>query len=391
MRRLCLLVASVVIAVPALAQTDPALMSKPGYWKPVTQNLPAGDPADGPELEPFAANLSAVLAVLRRTPLLAQPRGFVAAPSLDRELGPPRRPFTGSVRVGLLFFAKDDQGTVAPQDGGPDVVVEINDASCVWSGHEVAFVDSTGPIYYDVPQDSSPVRGIPGYGTDSSCLVIARHGLTVFAPVSRGRFLRDARDTLLARVRGVSMAALDSADPRFLYKKWLGEGAQRKHQRDSLVASLGALGTDVRKQVLASYDTAQAGMGAMLREQAAAADSGGGFAGMRRAQQAALDTVRAVAMHYDAELKRMSSADARAPAWVKSTDAGVLDLVPAGTEDARQLVAPNAALLNPTVPRSALQLLAITAVAPGGDEGTTALFARIRQTLDYGALAALLK
>ena len=112
---------------------------------------------------------------------------------------------------------------------------------------------------------------------------------------------------------------------------------------------------------------------------------------MRRAQQAALDTVRAVAMHYDAELKRMSPAEARAPAWVKSNDAGVLDLVPAGTEDARQLVAPNAALLNPTVPRSALQLLTITAVAPGGDDGATALFARIRQTLDYGALAALLK
>ena len=389
MRRL--LVLALLLPAIAVAQSDPTLMSKPGYWKPVTQNLPGGDPADGPDLEPFANHLNAVLAVLRRTPVLAQPRGFVAEPAVNREVGPPRRPFTGSVRVGILFFRKDDNGTVVPQDAGPDVIVTINDASCVWTGHEMPFVDSLGPIYYDAPQDSSPVRGVPGFGTDSACLVIARSGVAVFAPVSRERFLRDARDTLLARVRGVSMSALDSADPRLLYRKWQGEGGQRKRQRDSLAASLAALSVDMRKQALAAYDTAQAAMGAMLKQQAAAADSGGGFAEMKRTQQSALDTVRRVAMHYDAELKSMPLAARGAPAWVKSTDAGIMDLVPPGTEDARQLVAPNQRLFNANLPRSAIQVLTVQVVAPGGDDGTTALFTRIRETLDYPAMAALLK
>lgn len=325
MRRLFWLVASVAAAVPAAAQSDPALLSKAGYWKSVTQNLPSGDPADGPDLEPFANNLNAVLAILRRTPVLAQPQGFVAAPSIDRELGAPRRPFTGAVRVGVLFFQKDDHGAVVPQDAGPDVAVAINDASCIWSGHETAFVDSLGPIYYDAPQDSSPVRGIPGFSTDSSCLVIARRGVPVFAPVSRERFLRDARDTLLARLRAAN--ATSSSAP----------------------------------------------------------------AEVRRALQPTLDTVRAIATHYDAALKHLSPVDAHGPAWVKTSDAGVLDLVPPGTADARQLVAPNPALFNSAAPRSAIQLMTIQAVAPSGDEGAATLFARIRATLEFAALTALLK
>jgi hypothetical protein len=310
-------------ATRAFAQTDSALMGKAGYWKAVTQRLPSGDPNDGPDLQPFVSNLNAVLAVLRRAPVLAQPRGFVASPVVQRELGAPHRPLTGSVRVGVLFFRKDDGGSVVPQDAGPDVAVSINDASCVWNGHDVAFVDSTGSIYYDAPQDSSPVRGIPGFSTDSSCLVIARRGVPVFAPVSRERFLRDARDTLLARLRAVD-ARSASAD-------------------------------------------------------------------VRRAMQPALDTVRALAKHYDAELTAMSPADRRAPAWVKSSEGSPLDLAPPGTEDARQLVTSNPALFNAALPRSAIQLMTIDAVATGGDDGATALFARVRDALDYAGLAALLK
>lgn len=391
MRRLLPLVASILITVPAGAQSDPALMTKPGYWKPVTQTLPSGDPSDGPDLEPFAINLNAVLAILRRTPALAQPRGFVANPVVERDLVAGQRAFAGSVRVGVWFFTKDDNGAVVPGETGPEVAVWINDPSCIWRGHETAFVDSAGAIYYDAPQDSSPIKGIPGYSSDSSCLVIARHGVPVFAPVSRERFLRDARDTLLARARGVSMAAVDSADPRFLYKKWLGEAHQRRLQRDSFAAGLTALSADMRKQMLASYDTAQATMGAMLKAQAAVADSGGGFSEMRRAQQAALDTVRAFAMHYDAELKAMAPAARRAPAWVKSSDAGIMDLVPAGTQDARQLVMPNPALFNAALPRSAIQLMTIQATAPSGEDAAVALFARIRESMDYTSLSTLLK
>ena len=300
-----------------MAQTDPSLTAKPGYWKAVSQNLPTGDPADGPDLQPFATNLNVVLAVLRRAPVLAQPRGFVAAPLLDRELGRPAAPFQGLVRITVLFFHHDDGGSVVPEEAGPQIDVSVNDPNCIWQSHEVVFVDSIGSIYYDAPQDSSPVRGIPGFGTDSSCLVLARR-VPVFAPVSKERFLRNARDTLLARIRGVTMAA------------------------DSRVRSV-------------------------------------------------LDTVRAIAMHYDAELKAMPQATRGTPAWVKSTDAGIMDLVPPGTEDARQLVAPNPALFNPALPRSAIQLMTIQAVAPGGDDGATALFAKVRETLDYLGLAALLR
>lgn len=321
MRRLFASILFLALATRAFAQTDPALMGKAGYWKPVTQRLPSGD--DGPDVQPFLSNLNAVLAVLRRAPVLAQPRGFVASPVVQRELSVPSRPLTGSARVGVLFFRKDDGGSVVPQDAGPEVAVSINDASCVWNGHDVAFVDSAGSIYYDAPQDSSPVRGIPGFSTDSSCLVIARRGVPVFAPVSRERFLRDARDTLLARLRAVG-AKSASAE-------------------------------------------------------------------VRRAMQPALDTVRAIAKHYDAVLSAMAPADRRAPAWVKASEAGIMDLVPPGTEDARQLVMPNPALFNPALSRSAIQLMTIDAVAAGGDDGATALFATIRATLDYAALAALLK
>jgi hypothetical protein len=278
-----------------------------------------------------------------------------------------------------------------PEDAGPRIDLAINDPNCIWQGHELAFADSAGSIYYDAPRDSSSVRGIPGYSSDSSCLVIARRGIPVFAAVSKERFLRNARDTLLARVRGVSMAALDSSDPRALYRKWLSDAAARKRQRDSMAAGLASLSADLRKQALASFDTAQAAMGAMLKEQARTADSGGGFADMRRAQQAALDTVRALAMHYDAELKAMPTADRRAPAWVKTSENGVQDLAPAGAPEARQLVSPNPGLFNPALRRSAIQMLTIQAVAQGGDDGALGLFARIRNELDYVALAGLLK
>lgn len=366
-------------------------MTKAGYWKPAERNIPSSDPAEGPDLEPFVNNLEAVLGILRRTPLLALPHGFVATPAIERSLGAPRRAFSGSVRVGVLFFRKDDDGKVVPQDAGPDIAVTVNDPSCIWTSHEAAFVDSLGPIYYDAPRDSGSVRGVPAYSSDSSCLVLAHPGVRVFVPVSKERFLRDARDTLLARLRGVSMAALDSADPRLLYRKWQGDAGVRKRQRDSLAAGLTGLSADMRKQALAAYDTAQMTMGAMLKAQAAAVDSGGGFAEARRAQQGAMDTVRAVAMHYDAELRGMAASARGAPAWVKVSDAGVLDLAPAGAENARQLVAPNPALTNWARPRSAIQLLTIQAVVPSGDDGATSLFAKIRESLDYGALTAFLK
>jgi hypothetical protein len=390
-RRFLVLVPLLAFAVGASAQSDPTLMTKAGYWKPAGRNLPAGEPADGPSLEPFAANLDGVLAVLRRTPVLAQPHGFVAVPLIDRELGRPRAPFLGLVRVTVLFFHHDDGGSVVPEDAGPQIDVAINDPSCVWQSHEVAFVDSAGSLYYDAPQDSSAVRGIPGYSPDSGCLVMARRGVPLFTAVSRERFLRDARDTLLARVHGVSLAALDSADPRVMYQKWLADAAGRKRQRDSLAAGLAALSADARKQALAAYDNAQGTMGAALKEQARTADSGGGFAAMRRAQQGALDTVRALAMHYDAELKALPAGERRAPAWVKTSDAGVQDLAAPGAPDARQLVAPNPALFDAALPRSAIQMLTIQAVASNGDDSAAGLLSRIRGELDYAALGRLLK
>ena len=393
MRRLPLLalVAAAVLAAPAAAQSDPALLSRPGYWKPANRNLPAGDPADGPDLEPFANALEAVLAIVRRAPPLAQPRGFVADPLIDRELGPAGHPFQGLVRVGILFWRKDEHGAVVPQDAGPDVDVVVNDPSCIWSSHETALVDSLGPVYYDAPAESSSVRGVPGYAPDSGCLVLARRGVSVFAAVSRGRFLRDARDTLRARLRGVSMAALDSADPRVQYRKWLADAPARRRQRDSMVAGLSALSPELRRQTIASFDTAQMVVGQALKEQAAQADSGGGFAEMRRAQQGALDTVRAIADHYDAELRALSPAQRSAPAWVKVSDAGVLDLVAPGSPDSRRLVAPNPALFSPSLPRSAIQLLTVQAVVQGGDDGASGLFTQIRAGLDYAALQGIIK
>ena len=386
-----LLILAATAAGSAAAQSDPALLSRPGYWKPANQNLPAGDPSDGPDLEPFATGLNGVLAVVRRAEPLAEPRGFVADPLIDRELGPAGRPFQGLVRVGILFWHRDDGGAVVPQDAGPDVDVTVNDPSCIWTGHEVAFADSLGTVYYDAPAESSSVHGVPAYAPDSGCLVLSRRGVPVFAAVSRARFLRNARDTLRARLRGVSMAALDSADPRFLYRKWLADAASRKRQRDSLAAGLSALSVDLRKQTLASFDTAQMQMGQTLKEQAAQADSGGGFAEMRRSQQAALDTVRAIADHYDGELRSLAPAQRDSPAWVKITDAGVLDLVPPGSTDARRLVAPNPALFKSGLPRSAIQVLTVQAVVQSGDDGASALFAQIRNGLDYTALQSLIK
>ena len=380
-----------LVAASASAQSDPSLMTTAGYWKPANRNLPSGDPADGPDLEPFANGLDGILAVVRRGAPLAQPRGFVADPYIERELVGPRRPFTGLVRVGILFFHRDDSGAVVPQDAGPDVEIAVNDPSCVWRGHEVAFADSLGLIYYDAPAESSSIRGVPGYAPDSGCLVLARRGVPVFTAVSRERFLEDARDTLRARLRGVSMASLDSADPRVQYRKWVADAPARKRQRDSLAAGLAALSADMRKQTLAAFDTAQATVGAALKEQAASADSGGGFTEMRRAQQAALDTVRAIANHYDAELRSLSPAQRSAPAWVKTTDAGLLDLAPAGALDARRLVASNPALFNAALPRSAVQVLTVEAVVPGGDDGASTLFTRIRAGLDYVALQGLIK
>jgi len=390
-RRLSLLLIAAVATAPAFAQSDPTLLTRAGYWKPANRNLPSGDPADGPDLEPFATSLDGVLAIVRRAAPLAQPKGFVADPYIERELVPARRPFTGLVRVGILFLHHDESGAVVPQDGGPSVDVVVNDPSCIWRSHEVVFTDSLGSVYYDAPAESATVRGVPAYSPDSGCLVLARRGAAVYAPVSRERFLRDARDTLRARLRGVSMAAIDSADPRVQYRKWVADAPMRKRQRDSLAAGLAALSADMRKQALAAFDTAQATMGAALKEQAASADSGNGFTAMRRAEQAALDTVRAMADHYDAELRGMPAGTRAAPAWVKASDAGVLDLAPAGATDARQLVAPNPALFNAGLPRSAVQLLSVQAVVQSGDDGASALFARIRDSLDFTALTALLK
>jgi len=390
-RRLSLLLIAAVATAPAFAQSDPTLLTRAGYWKPANRNLPGGDPADGPDLEPFATSLDGILAIVRRAAPLAQPKGFVADPYIERELVPARRPFTGLVRVSILFLHHDDSGAVVPQDAGPSVDVAVNDPSCIWQSHEVAFTDSLGSVYYDAPAESATVRGVRAYSPDSGCLVLARRGVAVYAPVSRERFLRDARDTLRARLRAVSMAAIDSADPRVEYRKWVADAPVRKRQRDSLAAGLAALSADMRKQALAAFDTAQATMGAALKEQAASADSGNGFTAMRRAEQTALDTVRALADHYDAELKGMPAGLRAAPAWVKASDAGVLDLAPAGATDARQLVAPNPALFNAGLPRSAVQLLSVQAVVQSGDDGASALFARIRESFDFTALAALLK
>jgi hypothetical protein len=318
------------------AQEHPLLRDHPGGWNVQGQRLAQEfTPA---ERTVAAAFISQVADILRGAASLKTPRGFDVLQHSALELDVPGN---GSARPkvmsGRLTF------NLAPYEGGPggpvpnerdtavSIKIAVNDLSMVTGGEitqgYVTFGDDQGDFWKDAPDPVETKHDAPVYEQGDDRFVILRgRDVPILAPVSRERYMA-------YRLLAV------------------------KTQIDHAEANLAKLNQN---------DAMLAGPIATMREQ--------------------LAVMHALQQKMQHDLDTMSKDDRQAPAVV-TLDAATES--PEFGDGGSAIVYLNPALFDPTRPRTAPQVLAVSIV--GDEDHWPGLAAKIDQELDWAALLKLLR
>jgi hypothetical protein len=343
-RHLCpVLAALFLLTGPARlhGQAAEPARQQPGKWNLKPIRWSSDFPADArPRL---TQAINEIVAVLRKTQTLAQPRGFdvnvdthAEWHDLDNQLE------TGQPK----YTAADISVELVSKTGGQPLAtigIRVNDLSLFagWeAGHGVSEADA-GARFLNDPPEPFEMRGEwPVYHDSSereSWVVMTRAKVPVFAPVPRERYLRyEIAET--QKVNGRQMATLKpppSNDP----------------------------------QVVAAWKEAQRRM-AEIRQT---------FDQSKAAIQKQLDAL-------NQQLAGATASDRQAPTYFSNpnpTENGTIEFLQRGDPDAKAVVYRNRALMNDRLPRGTPQILTIR--VDSGDEAPE-LASQLEKELEWAAL-----
>ena len=339
------------------AQSADVVLDHPGRWniKPVrwAPEVPA---AARPRLTQTVNDL---IAVLRRMPALAQPRGFDIAVDpraewhdLDDQ-GDGRRPkfAAADISIELLPYEKNARGLVAVADSDPLAVIElqVNDLAVFagWeAGHGVSSDDADARFLNDPPEPFEMRGQWPVYhdwAERDAWVILTRAQVPLFVPVPRDRYLQfeieEVRKVAGRQMAPIKLAAPPSNDPAVV-AAW--KEAQKR------VA-----------EVTQTFNEAKAHI------------------------QTQLDGLTA-------QLAGLSPEDRRAPVYLsnpKPTEAGALEFLQPGDSDAKAVVYRNPALIDGRLPPGTPQILALRFESR---DAWPELAAKLNEELDWPALQKLL-
>jgi hypothetical protein len=168
-----------------IVQTD-----HPGRWTPLTVYLGGGRQI-GPtaaESRAMKANLDSLISVVRRSPALADPRGFetIGSETVQQD-DPPLvssgwQPVRGMVHfIPLLWWRLCDSCVLQRSGEGVGTTIAVNDLRLLMGG--VPTGGCGGPVVFPRPRQVALIGGYPLY--NNGALLIAARDVPVFVPVTR--------------------------------------------------------------------------------------------------------------------------------------------------------------------------------------------------------------
>ena len=278
--------------------------------------------------------------------------------------------------------------------------VRGNDISSVFGGERWQ-TDEGGRTYWE-PREIRKVAGFPQYNTGA--IVLKRNPRPIWVPVSREWVLQ--RELTQARKNLDGFAASEAAARAFDHtatlEKWLKERPERQREMEKGYAEMKPISPEVAEKIRANYFDMEKSVertfrDAAERQKAAPPYKDPSGEALRRGVEKCIG-------YLEGELARLSPADRAAPAYVslKTLDLkgpsppGCSHVVDADFPDATRIVKENPDYYDLALPSSAIQLILVdfsnfegrVRVAPPWRH---AAYERLRDGLDYSALAAMLQ
>jgi hypothetical protein len=361
-------------ALTAAAQAPDFARDQPGRWAITDRgtvvkfvapsesiDLPIRFPAvvSSTERPLVQAWVNQLVAILRRTPTLAQPHGFdvhVDIPSIDLldldDQPDSKRPayVTTILRIILAPYERGPKGPVASSaDAAANILFLVNRPAGVLSGTHAAghgvTADDDGAEFLQEPVPPDETRHARplylGSRVDQWHVLLTRSRAPIFAPVTREQFLRSVMDTVQKQVKRplTSMGPPPSNDPAVV-----------------------AAWQEAQRQMAAIGQTYKEGIG-HLQEQ---------LDGMTK------------------QLAAMSPGERGAATYVSNTapgESGTIEFLRKGDDNALPVVRRNPALMDDRLPRWTPQVLVVTFE---GDDGWPGLAAKLDEELDWAGLEKFL-
>lgn len=353
------------------------------------------------------ANLQRFVAIVLRDPALRPPVGFdfrtgthAYAPPHPVSLHAP----LACQMVGLVYWyaylPAIRRVEPIPGQAMAGFYLLANDISTVFDGLERWTLDERGLTYAE-PREIRKVAGFPQYSP--GVVVLKRNPRPIWVPVSREwalqRQLAQRRKNLDSIAE--SAKAAEAYDPTAILEKWLGERPERQREMEKSYAEMKQSNPEYAEKIRANFFDTEKRVEEALRytaerQKATPPRYDARFAAERSEEEKCI-------RYLEGELARLSAAERAAPAYIS---ARIFDskqsspgrdcscIVDAHFPDARRLVTENPDYYDKDLPPSAIQLILVDfRIFEGTDRlpWHRAAYERIRDGLDYFALAAMLQ
>lgn len=280
--------------------------------------------------------------------------------------------------------------------------MHANHISSVFDGRERWKTDERGLTYWE-PREIRKVAGFPQYSTGA--IVLKRNPRPIWVPVSREWALQ--RELAQSRKNLDGFAASEAAarafDPTAALETWLRERPEREREMEKSYAEMKQSNPEVAEKIRANFFDLEKRVERTMRDvaerqKAAPPPKDPRVEAYRRGVDKCIG-------YLEGELTRLSPADRAAPAYVSlktfdlkrpSPQPGCSLVVDVDFPDATRIVTENPDYYDPALAPSAIQLILVdfsyfegsVRVKPPWRQ---AAYERIRDGLDYSALAAMLR
>jgi hypothetical protein len=412
-RRFCLALLVAVVLPLSIAAQSPEPDPNTAGSDVVGKLMPVRSPTSVNNVpavhrQTMEANLQQFVAIVLRDSALHPPVGFdfrtgthAYAPPLPVSRHAP----LAYTMTGLFYWYTymPAYGRVRPLDIAlQGFFVRANDISNVFSRPERWQTDEQGLTYWE-PREIRRVAGFPQYSTGA--VVLKRNPRPIWVPVSREwalqRELVQARKNLKAVAE--SAAAADAFDPTAALETWLRERPERQREMEKSYEETKRSNPGYAEKIRANFFEFEKSVERTMRDTAERQKAAPPHKDPRlEAERRGFDKC---IRYLEGELARLSPADRAAPAYVSvraldlktpSREPGCSLVVDANFPDATRIVRENPDYYNAALPPGAIQVIVVDFSNFEGTIRVTppwrhAVYERMRDGLDYSALAAMLQ
>lgn len=346
------------------------------------------------------ANLERLWSIALRNPALNPPKGFDLKTSMlaNGILPGPREPFL-YLDTGLLYwytFMPSYNRVHRLDVAMHEFVVTANQLSMVFADQWQA--DEQGVMYFE-PREIRRVAGYPQYS--NGMIVVSNSSRPLWTPVPRERVLRRelavARESLVAIDKDLGAAA--DYDPAAQLAAWLRDRPNRRSDFDKTIGDIKQRDPQLAEKMQANFAKAEEQTEKTLRQLAERNKTQPPVVQERRQKER--QEIEACIRYLEGELARLSPDDLKADAYIalpgrrRLPKIGCSAVVEGGSPDTMRIVAVNSSFFDPTLPRTALQLIVVDfsnfEVASFPRSGWRRdRYESLREGMDYAALADLL-